>query len=419
MNNLASHIARRLYTHGGGDGGGTVSRWAIHIATWGVALGLAIMILATGIVIGFKNCVRDKVAGLGSHIQVLNYGALYNADGAPIQVTDSLLEALRAVPGVKGAQPFCLKTGMLKTDDAFQGVAFRGIDGDYDLDFLRSALVEGTIEGPFSRTESTGRLVISQTMAQKLALKVGSRVYAYFFDGKLRARRFTVEAIYATNVNEYDKSLAFCDFHTAHRLLGLADDQATGVEVLATAGFDSLDVVTHRVVKKVAHRQDPYGQYLTAASIKDMYPNLFSWLNLLDLNVIVILILMFCVAGFTTISGLLILILERTQFIGIMKALGASNGMLRRVFIHYAMMVVTRGIVLGVVLGVGLALLQTHTGLVRLDATTYYVSSVPVQLEWTYVVGFALAVWVASVLVLLLPSYVVSNIKPAQSITFE
>ncbi|MCD7721778.1 MAG: ABC transporter permease [Prevotellaceae bacterium] len=410
------YMARRLYSEGSGDK--RVSRSAIVIATSGVALGLAIMIISISVVLGFKSSVRDKVTGLGGHIQIVNYLSLYNLESAPIELTDSLLGAVRSIEGVRSVMPFCQKTGMLKTDSAFQGVVFRGVDESYDLTYLRSVLVEGDLQEPFSHGEDTKRLVISSYLARQLGLGVGSRVYSYFFDGSLRARRFTVEAIYATNLSEHDRNLVFCDFQTAHQLLGYEETQASGAEVLICS-FDSLSVVSRRVSSLVNHRQDSYGAYYTTATITDLFPNIFSWLQLLDLNVVVILALMLAVACFTTVSGLLILVLERTQFIGTMKALGATNRSLRALFIYYALLVILRGIVIGDALGILLCLAQRHWGIIRLDPSTYYVDRVPILLDWPLTLGVSLAVLVISVLVLVLPSYVVSHIQPAKSIRFE
>ncbi len=414
--NFPWFVARRLYSQGGD--GKRVSRSATVIATAGVAVGLAVMLVSVAVVLGFKNGVRDKVAGLGSHIQLLNYASLHNPESSPIQLTDSLLQAVRSIEGVRAVQPFCQKTGMLKTDDAFQGVAFRGVDESYDLTFLRSSLVDGSIDEPFRRDESTGRLVVSGYIASQLGLRVGSRVYAYFFDGKLRARRFTVEAIYATNLTEHTPTHVFCDYHTAHRLLSYQAVQAGGAEVLLS-DFGSLDAVSQRVSALVAHRQDDYGAYYTAPTIKELFPHIFSWLGLLDLNVVVILILMLAVACFTTISGLLILVLERTQFIGTMKALGASNRSLRTIFVYYSLLIILRGVVIGDALGIALCLAQRQWGIVRLDPTTYYVSSVPILMNWPLTAALSLGVLLVSVLVRVAPWYIVSNIQPAKSIRFE
>lgn len=383
-----------------------------------MALGIAIMVTSVSVVLGFKYEVQRKVTGIGSHIQVVNYQSLYDTESQPIVISDKLLQHIRRIPGVTSAQRFCTKTGMLKTDDSFQGVMFKGIDADYDLSFLRSSLVDGEIAKPFSATQSTGSLVVSRMLAQQLHLQVGSRVYAYFFDDNLRARRFTVSAIYETNLTEYDSRLVFCDMHTVHRLLGYEADQSSGADV-NLVDMEHLPAASERVMRMVNHQQDRYGSPYSSPTIRDQYSHIFAWLDLLDMNVIVILVLMLAVAGFTTISGLLIIILERTQFIGIMKALGAANRPLRHVFLWYALMLVGRGLVVGNVLGIAFCLLQQHLGLIHLDAATYYVDSVPVLLSWPWVIAINVITLLLSTLALLLPTLLVSRIRPARAIRWE
>ncbi len=376
------------------------------------------MVISVSVVLGFKYEVQRKVTGIGSHIQVVNYQSLYDTESQPIVISDKLLQHIRRIPGVTSAQRFCTKTGMLKTDDSFQGVMFKGIDADYDLSFLRSSLVDGEIVKPFSATQSTGSLVVSRMLAQQLHLQVGSRVYAYFFDDNLRARRFTVSAIYETNLTEYDSRLVFCDMHTVHRLLGYEADQSSGADV-NLVDMEHLPAASERVMRMVNHQQDRYGSPYSSPTIRDQYSHIFAWLDLLDMNVIVILVLMLAVAGFTTISGLLIIILERTQFIGIMKALGAANRPLRHVFLWYALMLVGRGLVVGNVLGIAFCLLQQHLGLIHLDAATYYVDSVPVLLSWPWVIAINVITLLLSTLALLLPTLLVSRIRPARAIRWE
>ena len=414
--NFTWFMAQRLYSQGGGSR--RASRSAITIATAGVAVGLAVMIIAISVVLGFKSEIQNKAAGIGSHIQILNYQSSYTAEHQPIVINDTLCSYLKRIPQVVGIQRFCQKSGMLKTDESFQGVVFRGIDEDYDLTFLRTSLTEGEIAKPFSSNENTGRLVISQRLARELNLHVGSRVFAYFFDKTLRARRFDIEAIYATNLEEFDSKLVFCDYKTAHQLSDYQDDQSSGAEV-NIADLAQLDVVQSIVSDVVNHRQDHYGAYYSAPSIKDLNPHIFAWLDLLDVNVVVILLLMIAVAGFTTISGLLIIILERTQFIGVMKALGSTNRSLRHLFIYYAIFIIGRGMFIGNILGIGLCLLQKHLGLISLDASTYYVSQVPILLSWPLIVLVNIITFVVATLSLVIPSFVVSNIHPARSIRFE
>ncbi len=414
--NLSFFISRRLYTQGANRK--QVSHSAITISTAGIALGLAIMIITLGVVLGFKHEVRAKVISFGSHMQLLNYNSFYSAEYHPIQISDSLYDAVKGMPGVKGVSRFCMKQGVLKTDDAFQTVSFRGLDENYELSFLQKNMQKGEVTEPFSSEKSTGRLYISQRIAQQLQLEVGQKVYAYFFDQRLRTRRFTVEGIYQSGLNDLDRAFVFCDYATAHQLLGIADDQCSGAEI-TLSDFSQMDSVGYTLMNQLAGKQDAYGQSYINPGIQDMYPNIFSWLNLLDINVIVIFLLMMLVAGFSTISGLLIIILERVQFIGVMKALGTTNGTLRNIFGNYAMLIALRGMVFGNILGIGLCLLQQHFGIIKLDPTVYYVEAVPILMDWTYILLLNVGVAFLIFLALLLPTLQVSRIQPAKSIRFE
>lgn len=413
--NLAWYMARRLYSHGGDVK--RVSRPAIRIATMGVSLGVAVMIVAVCVVLGFKNEVMNKVMGMGGHIQVLNYDYQIDLEQHPIVIDDNILSTLRSIDGVKHVQRFCSQPGMLKTDEAFQGVMLKGVGSDYNLQFLKEHLLEGELTA-FSDTSSSQRIVISRRLANDLKLKVGSKVYAYFFDGNVRARRFTVSGIYATYMSEFDKTVIFTDIHTVHRLTKFEDDQYSGAEIEVN-DVNRLNEIAVKVADKINHQTDHYGSNYTAPTIRELYRGVFSWLTLLDTNVWVILCLMTAVASFTMISGLLIIILERTQFIGTMKALGATNSRLRHLFLYFASFIILKGIIWGNVVGLGLVALQNFTGFVHLDAETYYVDSVPVDMNWPFLLLINVGTLIISFIVLVLPSHLVSHIQPAKSIRFE
>ncbi|MBQ0049170.1 MAG: ABC transporter permease [Bacteroidales bacterium] len=412
---LAYFLARRLYRHGGDVK--RVSRPAIRIATLGVSLGVAVMVVSVCVVMGFKQSIMQKLMGMGGHVQVLNYEYQVDLEQHPIVLDETIMEQLSALPGVQHVQRFINQAGMLKTDDAFQGVMLKGINEEYDTRFLAEHIVEGEMP-VFSDSASRQQIMISQRLSRQLRLGLGSQVYAYFFDGKVRARKFTVAAIYATHMSEFDKTLVFTDMHTTRRLASYQPDQYSGAEI-NIANTDSLGIIALEVAQTVNHLTDDYGAHYTSPTIRDLYPGIFSWLTLLDTNVWVILCLMLAVAAFTMISGLLIIILERTQFIGTMKALGATNSRLRHLFLYFASFVILRGIFWGNVAGIGIVLLQYFTGFIHLDAATYYVDSVPVSLEWLFIIAINIGTLFISFLVLILPSYLVSRIHPAKSMRFE
>lgn len=408
-------VAKRLFSHSAEAA--RVSRPAVRIATMGVAVGVAIMIVSVCVVLGFQNEIRSKLFGVGGHIQVINYESLGSEQYKPIVVDEELKEKLMSAPHVAHIQRFCLKPGMLKTDEAFRGVAFRGIGDDYDTTFLSDHLVEGELPH-FEDSASIGKILVSKALAGQMELKVGSPVYAYFFENRVKARKFTVSGIYCTNLTDYDTQLVYCDINAVHRLLGWDTDQYSGVEVQLDS-YDNLPQAMPYIVSHVNRTQDAYGAYYTSMTIREMYPQIFAWLNLLDMDVWAILVLMICVSGFTMVSGLLIIIMERTNFIGVMKAMGASNSLIRHIFLNFASFIILRGLVFGNLLAFALIGLQLWLGIVHLDPEVYYVDTMPILVNVGYVVVIDVVTLLVSVLSLVVPSYIISNIHPARSIRFE
>lgn len=409
-------IAKRLYSEQGDKR--KVSRPAIHIATAGVAIGLAVMIISVCVVLGFKHTIRDKVIGFGSHIQVADFLTLQQMEQYPIVIDDSMIDVLKHIPDVAHVQRFAMKEGILKTDSDFLGVAFKGVGPDFDSTFIHSNMVEGSIPH-FSDSVSHNQILVSQLMADKLHLKSGQRIFAYFFDNNgVRTRRFTIAGIYQTNLKKYDETIVFTDLYTAVKLNGWESDQASGAE-LSVDNFDNLDMVESRVISKVKGTVDHYGETYSSATIKELNPQIFQWLDLMDLNVWIILALMLIVAGVTMISGLLIIILERTSMIGILKALGARNKTIRHTFMWFAVFIIGKGMLIGNVLSLGLLALQQAFGIIKLDAQTYYVSTVPVEINALYIVALNVATLLISVFMLVAPSYLISHIHPAKSMRYE
>ena len=409
-------IAKRLYSEQGDKR--KVSRPAIHIATAGVAIGLAVMIISVCVVLGFKHTIRDKVIGFGSHIQVADFLTLQQMEQYPIVIDDSVIDVLKHIPDVAHVQRFAMKEGILKTDSDFLGVAFKGVGPEFDSTFIHSNMVEGSIP-PFSDSVSHNKILVSQLMADKLHLKSGQRIFAYFFDNNgVRTRRFTIAGIYQTNLKKYDETIVFTDLYTAVKLNGWESDQASGAE-LSVNNFDNLDMVESRVISKVKGTVDHYGETYSSATIKELNPQIFQWLDLMDLNVWIILALMLIVAGVTMISGLLIIILERTSMIGILKALGARNKTIRHTFMWFAVFIIGKGMLIGNALSLGLLALQQAFGIIKLDAQTYYVSTVPVEINALYIVALNVATLLISVFMLVAPSYLISHIHPAKSMRYE
>lgn len=416
--NLPLFIARRIYADRDGARQ-RVSRPAIRIATVGVAIGLAVMILSVCVVLGFKHAIRDKVVGFGSHIQVANFYTLQSAAAdQPVVMDDSMMLALRQTCGVAHVQRFAVKQGILKTDSDFLGVAFKGVGPEFDSTFIHQNMVSGSIPR-FSDTSSTNRILISKTMADKLRVKSGDRIFAYFIgDGTVRARRFTVSGIYQTNLTQYDKVTVFCDLYTARRLNGWTDDLATGAE-LTVKDFSRLDDTAGELVSRVNRTSDRYGNTYTTKTIRELSPQIFSWLDLLDLNVWIILAIMTAVAVVTMISGLLIIILERTTMIGILKALGARNSTVRHTFLWFAAFIIGKGLLVGDIVALVIVSVQKATGIVKLDPATYYVDTVPVEVNWLFIAALNVATLLVAMFALIAPSYLISHIHPAKSMRYE
>lgn len=414
--NVPYFLARRIYADN--DNQKKVSRPAVRIAIIGVAVGLAVMIVSVCVVLGFKHAIRDKVVGFGSHIQVAEFSMLQQGTDSPIEVDDSVMNVLQHIEGVKHVQRFAMKQGILKTDSDFLGVAFKGVGPEFDSTFIHQHLLEGLVP-KFSDKSSGNKILVSKVMADKLKLTCGSRIFAYFIDDSgVRTRRFTIAGIYQTNLTQYDNVMCYVDLYTAVKLNGWQEDMASGAE-LQVDHFDKLDEVENRVVKLVNRTTDKYGNTYSSKTIKELSPQIFSWLDLLDLNVWIILIIMMAVAAVTMISGLLIIILERTQMIGLMKALGARNPMVRHTFMWFAAFIIGRGLLWGNMIALALVALQYFTGIVKLDPATYYVSSVPVEVNVLFVVLLNIGTLLISLLVLIGPSFLISHIHPAKTMTYE
>lgn len=414
--NLPLFIAKRIYSDN--DAQQKVSKPAIRIATAGVAVGLAVMIVSVCIVLGFKHTIRDKVIGFGSHITVANFMTIHGNGQKPIAMNDSMTKVLRSVNGVRHVQRYALKQGILKTDSDFLGVAFKGIAAEYDTTFIHNNMVSGCIP-TFSDEASHNKIVISKIMADMLKIKTGDKVFAYFIDNdNVRMRRFLVSGIYQTNLTQYDKTICFTDLYTAVRLNGWNNDQVTGAEIIVN-DFNKVNDVEDILVSKVNRTTDSYGETYSSETIQESNPQIFSWLDLLDLNVWIILALMLCVAGFTMISGLLIIILERTNMIGVLKALGAKNKTIRKTFLWFAVFIIGKGMIIGNVIGLGLIIIQNITGMVTLDPSTYYVKTVPVEINIPLLLLLNIATLLISVFVLIAPSFLISRIHPAKSMRYE
>lgn len=416
--NFPYFIAKRLQTNTDyqGEKKQTV-RPMVRISIVGIALGLAVMIVAVGVVTGFKHEVESKVIGFGAHIQVgtLNNNNTYETP--PISFSEGLKDSLRQIPGMDKVQVFVTKPAIFKTEDNFMGMVLKGLDAAADTTFFANNLVEGRLPC-LHKDSSNTEVIISMKTAKMLQLETGSSVLCYFIDDNTRVRKLHITGIYNTGLQEFDQLFAICRMDMLQQLSRWEADEVSGLECMVK-DFDEVDKLSYEVFLATANRFERHGETYYTRSIRELEPQLFGWLALLNTNVIVILLLMLAVSGFTIVSGLLILILDRTNFIGIMKALGAPNKTIRQLFLYQAGFLILKGLFWGDITGISLCLLQNYLKLIPLDASVYFVDYVPVLLNGWMLLGLNLLAGISALLVLLVPSRIIANINPAESIRFE
>lgn len=400
-------IARRLIKRNTGN----FSDPIIRIAIIAVALGLIVMILAIAIIIGFKHEISSKVIGFGGHIQVSNFDNNYSYEVIPIEQDPALLRQLKDIPGVKHVQSFGNKPGIIKTENDIQGVVLKGIGRDFDWDFFKEKMINGSIL-QLSDTAISNDILISKKLASLLKLETGNDVRMYFIiDDLIRARRFTIKGIYETGLEDFDKMFVLCDIGQIQKLNSWESNQVAGFEILVN-DLKNLDQVADEVYKFI-----PYDT--NARTIKEIYPQIFDWLKLQDMNVIIILTLMILVAIITMISALLILILERTNTIGLLKALGYKTWNIRKIFLIIASNIALKGIFWGNLIGLSLVFVQKYSGIIKLSQESYYVSVVPIQINFFYLLVLNLATLLITIMALVIPSVIISAISPVKAIRYE
>lgn len=383
----------------------------------GVAIGVAVMLVSLAVVLGFKHEVSSKVIGFGSHIQVLSQTQNQNYEMMPVLTNDTLMRKVKKVQGIGRIQKFALKIGILKTEENFRGLTFKGVGEDYDLTFFQHCLIDGKMP-KFSSKEATNEILLSQKVAGDLGVKTGDKIFAYFIgEESMRARRFKIAGIFATNMNDYDKNYVITDIYTVRKLNGWDQEMSSGLE-MTVDDFDRVEELT-RKLQFIHQGTDRNGVTYGVFSIKDLAAHTFAWLSVLDMNVVMILILMILVSAFTVVSGLLIIMLERINMIGTLKVLGATNVSIRKIFIHFSVMLVGQGMLWGNVIGLLLCWIQQRFHLIALDASVYYIDSVPIQFNWWLIAGINVVTLLISTFVIWGSSHLISIGKPSETIRYE
>ena len=410
-------MARRIYKSN--EGGKEVSKPAVRIAIAGIAIGLAVMIISVAVVIGFKHQVKDKITGLSADILITSLAEIQSYQAATPAVADKdLTDRLEGIAGVAHVQRYSTKPGMIMTGENFQGMMLKGIAQEYRLDYLRKHLVEGEIPA-FTDSTASNQVVVSQTIADRLKLKVGDKLNTYYLDEHIRVRRLTVAGIYQTHFSAFDDLFLLTDFYTVNRLNNWDKALAGGIVVKVEEGQDNRSV-NDCIIELLDNysKEHQYTEYYSR-TVQEVYPQIFAWLDLLDINIWVILILMTGVAGFTMISGLLIIILERANMIGVLKALGADNTSIQKLFLSFSFFLIRKGMLWGNIVALVLCLVQYLFQPFRLDESIYYIPYVPIELNLGIWLLLNVCTLIISVCVLVAPSYLISRIHPVKSIRFE
>ena len=400
-------IAKRLYFSQ--EGKVRASRPAVRVALAGIVIGVMVMIVAISVVVGSIQKVQRKVAGFGSHIQVVNLDNNAPYELRPIEAPDTLLQKLQRLPHVTNVTEFASKPGILKTDSAFQGIIFKGTAY---WDYFTENLVSGEL--PIAQNE----VLISTVLAQQLQLTVGDPILCYFVQNNLRVRKLYISGLYNTCMSEMDRMFVLGNISLVQQLNDWTETQVSGIEVLID-DLKYLHEVADRVYFATANRLDEAGNAFYTQTLEQLNPQIFGWLDLLDMNVVIIIVLMLLVSVFSIITGLIILILDSITLIGTLKALGAHDRFVQRIFVYEAILLVVKGVAWGNIVGFGIVALQYFTHLIPLDAAVYYVSYVPMAFPWGWFLVLNVGVLALAWLVMLAPSAIITKISPSRVMHFE
>lgn len=408
-------IAQKIQS--GGVSGKRFAGPVLQVAVAGIVLGMVVMILSIAIGSGFKKEIREKIIGFGSHIQVVSYDYNLSFETNPIPHDSSLVTSLLALNGVRNVQRFATKPGLIKTENEMQGVVLKGIGPEYDLSFFTKILVKGTLP-KYSNDSTSVEILISNELSSMLQIGVGEDVAMYFFQDQIRARRFTVSGIYNSNLPDLDKLFVVADIRQIQRLNNWNFNQIAGYEIQID-DYNRMDKIGDDVYEASSMHLFKDETMLLTRTIRQAQPQIFGWLDLLDMNIAVIIILIILVAGFNMISGLLILILERTNMIGILKSIGMANWPLRKTFLYLSLHIAIRGLVIGNIIGLGLCFLQQKFGIIKLDPANYFLETVPISINPLHMILLNLGAMLAIFLMMIGPSYLAARISPVRAILFD
>ncbi len=410
------HIEYFLAKRISGRGTARKNNVMVRIATLSVAIGISVMIISLSVIFGFKHEISEKLIGFGSHVQIVNLDGNTSFETVPISKNQPFLHKLYDVKNLTGIYPYAIKAGIMRGEDAMQGVVLKGVDSSYDWTFFKDNMRSGEIISVDSAR--TKDVLISQALADMMSLEVGDKMEMMFLHNPPRRDRFRVKGIYDTQFAELDKVMVITDIRNVQRLNNWGADSITGFE-LTTSSFNNLERFTDDVFRVVVENPPVEGEHVRVINIRERYPMIFDWLDAHNVNAAVIIIIMLLVALFNMISALLIILLERTSMIGILKALGMSNRSLQKMFVIRSSFVILKGMLWGNIIGMGLCLLQYYTGIVSLDQEGYFLTTVPIFINWGYLILVNVVTFFFLVALLALPTMIISLILPEKTIRFE
>jgi len=377
------------------------------------------MIISVSVLIGFKNQIREKVIGFGSHFQIVNFDSNLSYETKAVTVDSALIEKFMSAPHVKHIQFFATKPGIIKTENDIHGMILKGVSHNFDWSFFKQNLIAGKVPD-ISKDEKNNDAIISEKISKLLKLKIGDPLFCYFYnEGETspRSRKLNICGIYRTSLEEFDEMFVLADLRQVQGLNNWKPSEISGYE-LSIDDFTQLKLV-FPILREITLNEASENSTLRVFSIKTKYPMLFDWLSVLDLNVWVLLVLMVAVAGINMISGLLIIIIERTRMIGILKALGFPNFNVRKVFMYLSAFLSAKGLIWGNVVGLGLCLLQYSTGLLKLNPELYYIDTVPISFNFFFILLLNIGTLVSIIGMIIIPSFFISKITPAEAISVE
>ncbi|WP_296637523.1 FtsX-like permease family protein [Polaribacter sp.] len=391
----------------------SISSPIIKIAITAIALGIIIMLIAVATGSGLQYKIRDKMAGFKGHVQIVNYDTNQSdVSTTPILKEQPFYPKFNTIKGIKNVQIFASKVGILRTNTDFEGIVFKGVSTDYDWSFFKEYLIEGVF--PNFKQSRTKGVLLSKTIANRLNLKLNDTITATFVKtatSKLPSnRKYIIKGIYNSGFAQFDKNMMIGDIREVQKLNKWTQNQVGGFEVVLN-NFDDIEIKGKEINAEI-------GSILNSKTIKQSYPNVFDWIALFDNNVWFIIAIMIFIAGINMITALLVLILEKVQMIGILKALGSQNTSIRKIFLYNAFYLILKGLFWGNLIGFGILLIQYYFQVITLDPETYYVTTLPVYISFWSIFLLNLGTLLLCFLMLIIPSYIITKIKPSLSIKF-